>query len=65
METLGVEPRDSMDCGQANYFQGVEMESNQGTSPDLEEGNLLTYAWMDYRIGSDQGLLCASHSFSF
>lgn len=40
MKTLAVEPRDSEDCGQANFFQGVEMDSNQGASPDLEEGNL-------------------------
>ena len=65
MKTVEVEPRDSEDCGQTNYSQGAEMDCNQGTSPDPELGNLLTCAWMDYRIGSDQELLCASHSFPF
>lgn len=51
--------------GQANYSQKAEMDSKQGTFPDPEQGNILTCAWMDYRIVSDQGLLCASSSFSF
>lgn len=63
MKTLEVEPRD---WGLwTNYSQGAEVDSNQGTSPDPELGNLFTCAWMDYRIGSDQGLLWASHSFPF